>query len=57
MRDGFGIPFLAGEAHKLMAVGIPLEEAIDQLAYVCELRSEAIEALRSALTQGAESTK
>lgn len=46
---GFGIPTLVDEVKKLMAVGLPREEAIDQIAISCELRSEAIESLKIAM--------
>lgn len=48
-RNGFGIPVLVEIATPLLDAGLPVDEVVDQVAYVCELRSEAIEALRAAL--------
>lgn len=49
-KTGFGVPFLLDVAKPLIDAGLPIDEVVDQVAYVCELRSEAIEALRAALT-------
>lgn len=46
---GFGIPVLVEDVHNLMATGASMDDAIKQVAAYCELRSEAIEALRKAL--------
>lgn len=46
---GFGIPILMEDARALMDKGIPMDTAIEMVANRCELRSEAISALRDAL--------
>lgn len=46
---GFGIPVLVERVHELIRGGVSMEDAISRTADECELRSEAIRALRAAL--------
>lgn len=51
---GFGIPNLMQDVRDLMVRGVPSDTAIEIVANRCELRSEAIIALRDALNRGNE---
>lgn len=53
-RTGFGIPILMQDVQALVARGVSQDDAIEQVAELYELRSEATEVLRTALQPSGE---